>query len=330
MTLLRVALAGIAFWALLATAATLADEAKTDHQLIQGAWRLVKITESAQHEEVLQDDAGMVFKGDELVMMRNGQEMDRGTFKLDESKTPKEIDLISPKGHETSHGIYKIEGGTLTICISEKDHPKDFVPRKDNLVEVFTRQATSGTASGPAPKPWPQSMPAYASGKILRIEGNNLILNARERIGPPMIISVTTDDQTEFSTRSHGAGSLTDLRRGMSVNVSVSSASGGTQKTKVFASLITRSGTVVRVEGKNVIVDPGFRGSKLEMTVTTDERTKVFLNTIEDGKSSLKEISLKDLEPGMRVDIKPETDPACEIETTVFPALTKTAATKPK
>jgi len=57
----------------------------------------------------------------------------KGTFKIDPSKKPSEMDLTVTEGDkykgETSLAIYRIDGDTLKWCAAEpgkKDRPKDF------------------------------------------------------------------------------------------------------------------------------------------------------------------------------------------------------------
>jgi uncharacterized protein (TIGR03067 family) len=59
--------------------------------------------------------------------MMKGKE-DPTTYKVDNSKTPHEIDMMT-KGltgkEEKMYGIYKLEGDKLTICLAPSDKPED-------------------------------------------------------------------------------------------------------------------------------------------------------------------------------------------------------------
>jgi uncharacterized protein (TIGR03067 family) len=52
------------------------------------------------------------------VVMKDGMRREESTYKLDDSKTPKAIDITSPpnQGNQMIKGIYKIESNTLKIA----------------------------------------------------------------------------------------------------------------------------------------------------------------------------------------------------------------------
>jgi uncharacterized protein (TIGR03067 family) len=96
---------------------------KTDQQLIQGTWNYVFVTAGGKKLEK-NLPRSMAFTGNKvryLAMTPDGAEViANGTFKLDPSRKPKEIDLIDygvdggDKGLVT--GIYELDGDILTIC----------------------------------------------------------------------------------------------------------------------------------------------------------------------------------------------------------------------
>ncbi len=87
----------------------------------------------------------ITIKGDKMMVMKNGKE-DPATFKIDTSKTPAEITITSKKDgkDETAHGIFKLDGDTLTICAGEAntpaDRPKEFKTAKDSKTMILVLQ----------------------------------------------------------------------------------------------------------------------------------------------------------------------------------------------
>jgi uncharacterized protein (TIGR03067 family) len=71
----------------------------------------------------------------------------RGTYVADASSNPKTITItitdstVSLYIGQTSNGIYKIEGSTLTFAANKPGttaRPTDFIPTADGVTEVFT------------------------------------------------------------------------------------------------------------------------------------------------------------------------------------------------
>jgi RNA polymerase sigma-70 factor (ECF subfamily) len=123
--------------------------AKTDLEKLQGTWVAVSLESGggkAAEEEV--KGLTLVVKDDKATMTSPDGRTDDGVLKLDPGKTPKEIDLVvNEGGQDKAHpGIYKLEGDTLTLCVS---HPPDERPgafaTKDGarfpIVAVFKKKA---------------------------------------------------------------------------------------------------------------------------------------------------------------------------------------------
>ena len=85
----------------------------------------VKLTED-DLKKVPEAERRLVIDDDQIISMFNGKE-DPATFKVDNTKTPRHIDLMTTKENktETNYGIYTFENGVLTLCLGEKGEAKD-------------------------------------------------------------------------------------------------------------------------------------------------------------------------------------------------------------
>ena len=94
------------------------DVNKKDRDAMQGDWACESLTRDGM--AFPDDDAQALFrtvKGDAYVVSRFRTKAGSGTFTLDASKSPKEIEIV-PDGPKkvVIKGIYKLEKDVLTIC----------------------------------------------------------------------------------------------------------------------------------------------------------------------------------------------------------------------
>lgn len=144
----RVAL--IAMLALAGTVAHAANPAADEVKKLQGEWQAIEV--EINGKKGTKDDADvkslrLVIKGDAMTLpspVGDGKERKK-TFKLDPSKSPKEIDITSLDGQEkdqTAACIYKLDGDRLTICMPyfTKDpsaRPKEFKAGADDGIMLI-------------------------------------------------------------------------------------------------------------------------------------------------------------------------------------------------
>jgi uncharacterized protein (TIGR03067 family) len=128
-----------AFVALAATLAcpapSRADDGKKDAEQIRGQWAAVGTLDAdGKVKEIPEDDPRYFtfeFGADKLAVKRKKQTIE-GTYKLDPSRNPKEIDVVRKLRGEDAlfKGIYALEGDRLKFCLAGtgNDRPKEFKP----------------------------------------------------------------------------------------------------------------------------------------------------------------------------------------------------------
>ncbi len=119
---------------------------KTDLDRLQGTWNLVSATRDGN---VLPEDkvkqTTIVFKGDAFRFPGSAEyaTSKEGTIKLDETKTPKEMDAISTD-KEVMLGIYRLEENGYKVCFAPpgKPRPTEFVstPGSGLILQSWERQ----------------------------------------------------------------------------------------------------------------------------------------------------------------------------------------------
>ena len=99
-----------------------ADEPKPgqkDADRLQGTWKVAEAT--AGGKEVPPEDVGKVrftFAGEKLTFDGMGDK-ETGSYKLDVTTSPRQIDMLDQKGEIKSRGIYKFDGKDLIWCYAK-------------------------------------------------------------------------------------------------------------------------------------------------------------------------------------------------------------------
>lgn len=117
--------------AALLAVAVIADD---DQKAFQGTWTIVGQKKGDSKEPVT--GPTVVFEGDKYQIKRGDKVLEEGTFKLDGSKSPKQIDVTVTEGVDKGtklHGIYEIEGDSMRAAVGPTD--KDRPARYDGLPE---------------------------------------------------------------------------------------------------------------------------------------------------------------------------------------------------
>jgi uncharacterized protein (TIGR03067 family) len=116
-----------------------AEAIQKDKAALQGSWKVIaseKNGEKSGPDEI--KDLFLVFKGDVISIREAGKSSDRFTFKIDPTKSIKEIDIVLQEGPQkgrVDRAIYRLDGKALAICIqTNKDspRPREFVTRPDS------------------------------------------------------------------------------------------------------------------------------------------------------------------------------------------------------
>jgi uncharacterized protein (TIGR03067 family) len=131
---------------MLVPASALAQEkkgdAKKDQERCQGKWEMVSwVANGAALGPEVVKKTSLVVEGDKMTSTLPGQTPLTGSFKLDPSKSPAQIDLSFEDGllkGLTVKGIYKLDGKSLTLCwgVPSGDRPTEFASKKGSQVDL--------------------------------------------------------------------------------------------------------------------------------------------------------------------------------------------------
>lgn len=98
------------------------DYSKPDFERIQGKWNTVSVWNDGIDLPVR--GSGFEFAAGRLTHLKDGEPVGaRGTYRLDEHKRPKWLDVHNDELNTDFVGIYELDGDSLKICINETTNP---------------------------------------------------------------------------------------------------------------------------------------------------------------------------------------------------------------
>jgi uncharacterized protein (TIGR03067 family) len=117
------------------------DDAKADQERLKGTWTIVSIERDGKANENAVGGK-VTFDGDTMTFKVKDNEH-KGTFKLDPTKKPRQIDLTPGDGPEKDkvvEGIYSLKKDELKICIAHpgNERPKDFESKEGSGHSLVT------------------------------------------------------------------------------------------------------------------------------------------------------------------------------------------------
>lgn len=113
---------------LMVVAAGSQSDSSKEREKFQGTWwtvsmerdgRTIPAKELKGRRVIIKEDKYIIFDGDKILQ--------RGTFKLDPSTTPRQIDTTPTTGRnagKTDKGIYELKDGVLKLCYAPPGEPR--------------------------------------------------------------------------------------------------------------------------------------------------------------------------------------------------------------
>ena len=138
----------ITLLASLALAADASKEEKGDQDRLQGTWKVVSmVTDGKEVPAEKIKEARLTIAGNRYMLKGTAEDF-RGAFKINENKTPKQIDTTflgeDNKERGTALGIYELQGRKLKISWRQEkgERPTELVSKPDSGVRSMVLDLT--------------------------------------------------------------------------------------------------------------------------------------------------------------------------------------------
>jgi uncharacterized protein (TIGR03067 family) len=127
--------------AAMATLAAADDTSKNDLDVLQGTWQMQSVTSDGKEAPAAEiAKTRFVIAGNKLTPMEGDRKGPEFTITVDATKKPATLDLKGVgQNRGEVHGIYRLDGDTLTICSAEPPtaRPEDFTSTAGSKVELL-------------------------------------------------------------------------------------------------------------------------------------------------------------------------------------------------
>lgn len=159
-----------------------------DQKLLQGTWKAIALeTNGRPSPESTYSSTIVTIEGDRVVLKEKGHPATTMNFKLNSSKSPREIDLSVPDGPRKGDvlpAIYELKGDDLKLVIRiGKGRPTEFRTRPGDDTEMFTLKRLGETA-------W-KRFPAKGDGYSVELPGEPEARKRRDAsLGVPVDLTI--------------------------------------------------------------------------------------------------------------------------------------------
>jgi uncharacterized protein (TIGR03067 family) len=120
------------------------DDSKKELTRLQGFWKRIEAeVEGKKADAKVLQMTTLTIEGEKYTL-NSGGEVRKGVFKLDPTRSPKHIDIVSdagPNKGKTLRGIYKVDGDLFTYVLANPgmDRPTDFAGKPGQSLYVNKR-----------------------------------------------------------------------------------------------------------------------------------------------------------------------------------------------
>ena len=115
---------------------------------LEGTYTLVATEMGGVSTQEFEKDRNYEFSGNKMISPK-GKKEEAATINCDPAKTPAEIAITKTEASgkiDNFFGIYKLENGTLTLCMIKTDNPtdrpKEFTTNKDSKAIILVMKKT--------------------------------------------------------------------------------------------------------------------------------------------------------------------------------------------
>ena len=106
-----------------------------DAQKIEGKWKIASVELAGMPVPGI-EGAELVLADGKKVFTRLDKRVEKGTYRIDATKRPREIDSTTDGRDGTEKGIYEIDGDTLKLCLATQGTAASYNQKSTDLILI--------------------------------------------------------------------------------------------------------------------------------------------------------------------------------------------------